>query len=176
MGTMFDTTDPHPASALSGLDVEAVAAYADGLYANAGAVRQEFPRAHLLEVDVSGAGVGDAGDFERGDMVYADAGGWAKRRIAAGVHRPVVYFQVSAWDEVMQSLRAAGLTRADVRVWTAHYTGRPHLCSSACEPGIDGHADATQWGSPQAPGTLRDQFAGRNIDVSLLDDDFWAAH
>ena len=57
------------------------------------------------------------------------------RRIEAGVGRPVIYFQVSAWRPVMESLAAAGVQRHHVRLWTAHYNGRPHLCSEACNFG-----------------------------------------
>jgi hypothetical protein len=174
MGTMFDTTsDPRPT--FSGLNVEAVAAYGNGRFANYAAAKQQFPHAHLLEVDVSGQGIGNAGDFEAGDMEFSHAGSWAKGRLAAGVARPVIYFAVSNWRPVMQSLEAAGVPRQRVRVWTAHYNGRPHLCSAACGFGVTGTADATQWGSADARGTLPSPYAGRNIDVSETANDFWSA-
>jgi peptidoglycan hydrolase-like protein with peptidoglycan-binding domain len=174
MGTMFDTTSD-PGATFSGLSVEAVAAYGNGRFANYAAAKQHFPHARLLEVDVSGQGIGNAGDFEAGDMEFSHAGGWAKGRLAAGVVRPVVYFAVSNWRAVMQSLEAAGIPRQRVRVWTAHYNGRPHLCSAACGFGVTGSADATQWGSADARGTLPSPYAGRNIDVSETADDFWSA-
>ena len=62
MGTMFDTSDD-PATTLAGLQVEAVAAYANGRYANYTAAAQAFPAAHLLEIDVAGQRVGNAGRF-----------------------------------------------------------------------------------------------------------------
>jgi hypothetical protein len=173
---MFDTTDSHPRDTFAGLDVEAVAAYGNGRFANFAVAKQEFPQAHLLEVDVDGQGIGDAGDFEAGDMSYEEAGNWAKRRIQAGVSRPVIYFEVSAWGSVMASLEGAGVRADQVRLWTAHYTGRPHLCSEACRPAVTGRADATQWGSPQAAGTLPGRYARRNIDVSSTADDFWRSH
>jgi hypothetical protein len=173
METMFDTTDAHPRDTLSGLNVDAVAAYGNGRFSNFTAAKEEFPKAHLLEIDVDGQGIGDAGDFEAGDMEYEHAGSWAKGRIEAGVRRPVIYFQVSAWRPVLAALEAAGVHRDQVRLWTAHYTGRPHLCSAACGFGVTGTADATQWGSPQAPGTLAGPYARRNIDVSSTADDFW---
>ena len=125
------------------------------------------------EIDVTGGGIGNAGDFEKGDMAYEHAGPWAKRRIAAGVRRPVVYFSASNWGEVMRSLEQAGVARSKIRIWTAHYTGKEHLCSEAC--GVTGTADATQWGSADAPGTLPSLYAHRVIDVSQTADDFWAA-
>lgn len=165
MGTMFDTVND-PKETFAGLEVEAIAAYGNGSFANFKAAKKEFPHAHVLEIDVNGQGIGNAGDFEVGDMAFSHAGSWAKGRIAAGVHRPVIYFSVSNWGAIMASLAAAGLKREDVRIWTAHYNGDAHLCSSSCGFGVTGHANATQWGSAQAHGTLPPPYAGRVIDVS----------
>ncbi len=172
MGTMFDTSD-NPATTLAGLQVEAVAAYANGRYANYTAAAQAFPAAHLLEIDVAGQRVGNAGDFEQGDMPYSEVGPWASARLSHGVVFPVIYFQVSSWAPVMQSLASARVSRSQVRLWTAHYNGQPHLCSSACGFGVEQAVDATQWASPQAAGTVPSTYGSRNIDVSLTADDFW---
>jgi hypothetical protein len=174
MGTMFDTAG-NPEQNFHGLPVEAIGAYANGSYANFDAAKATFPHVHLLAIDVSGEGIGDAGDFESGDMPCAQAGEWVKRRIAAGVARPVVYFAVSNWEAVMGSIAAAGVPRDRVRVWTAHYDGRPHRCSPACGFGVTGEADATQWGSSDYPDTLPREYDGRKLDVSLTADDFWRA-
>src|SRR3954447_21717089 len=174
MGVMFDTvTDP--ARSFRGLRFDAVAAYGNGSYTNYDVARRQFPRLRLLEIDVSGAGIGNAGDFEPGDMSYAHAGRWAKARLAAGVWRPVLYFSVSHWQEVMRSLADFGVPRSDVRIWTAHYTGKEHRCSSACGFGVTGSADATQWGSSDIHGTLPATYAHRDIDVSETAGDFWGA-
>lgn len=169
---MFDTSDD-PATVLAGLQVEAVAAYANGRYANYTAAARAFPTAHLLEIDVAGQRVGNAGDFEQGDMPYSEVGPWASARLSQGVVRPVIYFQVSSWAPVMQSLASAGVSRTQVRLWTAHYNGQPHLCSPACGFGVEQAVDATQWASPQAAGTVPSTFGSRNIDVSLTADAFW---
>lgn len=174
MGTMLDTASD-PAQTFAGLDVEAVAAYGNGNFANFKAAKKAFPHAHVLEIDVNGQGIGNVGDFEPGDMHPSKAGSWAKGRIKAGVHRPVIYFSASHWGEIMQSLKAAGVARKDVRIWTAHYTGTPHLCSPKCKNlGITGQADATQWGSADARGTLPKPYAGRNVDVSKTAPNFFA--
>ena len=131
---MFDTIEPQPSDALSGLDVE-VWRHAATAATPTSRPRGGFPKAHVIEIDVDGQGIGHAGDFEAGDMPYAEAGSWVKRRIEVGVARPVIYFQVSAWRPVMESLAAAGVQRHHVRLWTAHYNGRPHLCSEACNFG-----------------------------------------
>ena len=175
MGTMLDTADSNPGQTFSGLKMDAVAAYGNGNFANFKAAKKAFPGTQVLEIDVNGEGIGNVGDFEPGDMLPSKAGGWAKGRIAAGVHRPVIYFSASHWQEVMQSLKDAGLGRKDVRIWTAHYTGKSHLCSPACKKlGITGKADATQWGSADAAGTLPAQYAGRNLDVSKTAPSFFA--
>lgn len=172
MGTMLDTVND-PKQTFDGLHVEAVAAYGNGKFANFEAAKREFPHAHLLEIDVNGHGIGNAGDFEAGDISTEHAGSWAKGRIAAGVHRPVLYFSVSNWGAIMKSLHAAGVARHDVRVWTAHYNGKPHRCNAACGFGVDGEAGATQWGSSDAHGTLPHPYAGRNIDVSMTGEHFF---
>src|SRR3954451_24449457 len=94
MGTMLDTV-ADPAATFRGLTFDAIAAYGNGSYANRHKARRQYPRVHHLEVDVSGAGIGNAGDFEPGDMSYPHAGRWAKGRLAAGVWRPVLYFSAS---------------------------------------------------------------------------------
>lgn len=174
MGTMFDTVSD-PAQTFHGLTVEEVAAYGNGHFANHNKAKAEFPHAHILKIDVNGQGIGNTGDFEAGDMALAHAGAWAKGRIHAGIHRPVIYFSVSNWRTIMQSLQAAGVSRSDIRIWTAHYTGQAHRCSSACGFGVTGSADATQWASPSAHGTLPDKYAGRNVDVSLTADNFFTS-
>ena len=172
MGTMFDTV-LDPRKTFAGLKVEAVAAYANGKFANYEAAKREFSNVPVLEIDVLGEGVGDTGDFEPGDMSASNAGSWAKGRMAAGVERPVLYFSVSQWTEVIRSLHAAGVRRRDVRIWTAHYTGREHRCSAACGFGVQGVADATQWGSADFAGTLPPPYKGHVMDISLTDDDFF---
>lgn len=173
MGIMLDTVND-PKETFAGLKFDAVAAYGNGKYANFKTAKKQFPDLHVLEIDVSGEGIGNVGDFEPGDMAYSSAGKWAKGRIKAGVHRPVIYFSSSHWGEIMQSLKAAGLERKDVRIWTAHYTGKEHICSSKCGFGITGKADATQWGSPPPLGKLPAPYAGHHLDVSKTAPGFFA--
>jgi hypothetical protein len=169
MTTMLDTVGD-PRATFEGLKVEAVAAYGNGRYENYAKAKAEFPHVPALEIDVSGQGIGDAGDFENGDMPYSEAGRWAAGRMRAGVKRPVIYFSVGDWSAVHASLEAAGVKRSEVRLWTAHYTGHPHLCSSEC--GLAGEtADATQWGTP---GHLPPPYEGRDVDVSETAADFFA--
>src|SRR5437762_8364110 len=103
MGMMLDTVGD-PRRTFSGLQFDAIAAYGNGKFANFKAAKSEFPHLKILEIDVNGQGIGNAGDFEAGDMAISHAGSWAKARISAGVQRPVIYFAVSNWRGIMQSL------------------------------------------------------------------------
>lgn len=49
------------------------------------------------------------------------------------------------------------------KLWTAHYTGVPHLCGPACGYGFSDHADGTQWTDH-----------GGSWDESLLAADFFS--
>jgi hypothetical protein len=48
---------------------------------------------------------------------------------------------------VLAALQAAGISRAEVRLWGAHFTDVEHICgSSGCDT-ISTDVDATQWTS-----------------------------
>src|SRR5262249_41201829 len=93
---------------------------------------------------------------------------------AAGVWRPVLYFSASRWPEISASLHSVGISRSDVRIWSAHYTGHAHFCSaSTCGFAIAGGSDATPWGSSDHKGMLPALYAGRTLDVSVPSDHFF---
>jgi hypothetical protein len=85
------------------------------------------------------------------------------------VVRPIAYSSVSEMEEVIAEAGTLGLTRADYRVFTAHYSGFAHICGPAtCKyPGLTQSADATQWTSSAAG------LNGSKIDVSWLSDNFF---
>jgi len=156
--TMYDDTSVSliPAGA------EAVAAYVDGRFANLNAVKQRFPKAKILTITVLG-GTADAGDIETGDMTPKSGAAWAKRMMLAGHRRPVVYANRSTMPAVIAELRKLGITRAQVRLWVADYTGVPHF-------------PTFQWGSTttSADGCqFTDKALGRSLDESILRDDFF---
>ena len=75
MGTMFDTIGHNPVMRCR------------ASMSSCGGMRQRplrqlrgreagFPKAHVIEIDVDGQGIEHAGDFEAGDMPYAEAGSW----------------------------------------------------------------------------------------------------
>jgi hypothetical protein len=81
------------------------------------------------------------------------------RQLARGVKRPVLYTSVSNVAALLAALRTAGIARSAVRIWTAHYTYRQHICTPACGFGMPTSADATQFD---------DHALGRNLDESLV--------
>jgi hypothetical protein len=145
-----------PANLPPGAD--AYAGYADGRYANLTAMRARFPGKRILEIAVFAATDAEAADCEPGDMMPSQIAAWVKRQAARGVHRPVVYASISQMPAVLAALTASGVTRGQVRLWSAHYGAGKHICA-----GMDG----TQW-TDTAAGT-----GASLVDESLLPDDFF---
>jgi hypothetical protein len=137
---------------------DAYAGYADGRFANLTALRARFPGKRILEIAVFASTDAECADCETGDMAPAQIPAWVKRQIARGVHRPVVYASISVMPAVLAALTAEGITRSQVRLWSAHYGAGKHICT-----GMDG----TQF-TDTAPGT-----GGSLVDESLLAGDFF---
>lgn len=164
MITMFDSIYP---SQLPG-GVAAVAGYVNGHWPTYGTLVKQFPKAHVLSIDVFGNGVADCIDVENGDATIPVAVEWVKRRQAQGLRRPVVYTSVSQAQALLNALRAAGIRRSDIRLWTAHYDFRPHICTPQCWRGFTDQADATQYTDHAKGQTLREF-----VDESLVSNAFF---
>ena len=65
---------------------------------------------------------------------------------------------------VIPAMRAAGIDRAAVRLWSAHYTGLPHICGPSSCGQMSIEADGCQWSN---------RAFGRDLDESLLLADFF---
>jgi hypothetical protein len=65
---------------------------------------------------------------------------------------------------VLAVLSSAGIPRASVRLWTAHYSGQAHICGPRTCEALSIPADGTQWTSSAM---------GRVLDQSLLLDSFF---
>jgi len=144
-------------------DAQAVAGYTSGNWPTFPEVQRKFPRAHKLSIAISASHDADCLDIERGDASPSDAPGWVKRQMPR-VKRPVVYASRSDMPAVLRSLASGGLGRSRVRVWSAHYTYKPHICGPhTC--GASFQADATQW---------TDKARGRNLDESLCTPNFFS--
>ena len=146
-------------------DPQAVAAYADGRFANSAEAAARFPGARILTIAVSAAHDADCLDIEQGDATPGQAAAWCARQRARGVARPCLYASASVMQhEVIPALRAAGVPLAAVRLWSAHYTHSPHICGPSSCGLMSAGADGTQF---------TDRALGRNLDESLLDGDFF---
>lgn len=142
------------------VDSVAVAGYVDGRWPTYATLVKKFPHAqHYLSIAVFAKDDADALDVEPGDATIAEAAAWVKRQRKNGNPRPVVYTAISWGQNLVDALTKAGLEYGkDYLYWSAHYTGKPHLCSSKCGFGFKGIAHATQW---------TDMVNGKNLDESL---------
>ena len=152
--TMYDNVN----LSLLPFDAPAYAGYVDGKWANYNALVKKFPKAKHLSIAAFASEDAMALDVEFGDATVAQAAGWVRRQQARGVKQPILYTSLSWAPSLMRHLAQQGITRNEYKLWTAHYTGKPHICSSACGLGFTGNADATQY---------TDRALGRSLDASL---------
>ena len=159
--TMYDsvTVSQIPANA------EAVAGYVGGMWPTFPSLKLEFPHAHKLSIAVNALEDAECLDVERGDASPDQAASWVHRQIKRGVKRPVVYTSVSEAPLLLRALARGGISRDQIRLWTAHYTFVPHFCTSKCWSGFSGTADATQYS---------DHALGRTLDASICSPSFFA--
>ena len=151
--TMYDSVDVKQIP----VNAEAVAGYVGGFWPTYKSLVAEFPNAKKLSIAVRATEDADCLDVEQGDATPDQAPAWVRRQKNRGVKKPVIYCSVSQAPSVLRTLSKAGIFRADIRLWTAHYTFKPHLCSSSCGFG-DVKADATQY---------TDHALGKTLDASL---------
>lgn len=136
----------------------AVAGYVNGHWPTFPVLADTHRHAKRLSITVFADADADCLDVEGGDAAPAQAPAWVRRQHVRGVKRPVVYCALSSTPAVLASLKHAGIRRSHVRLWTAHYTYRPHRCSPLCRFGMWTRADATQY---------TNRAFGRNLDASL---------
>lgn len=153
----LETVPPNP---------EAVAGYVDGKWPTYSELVKRYPKAQHLSIAVFPRNDAQCLDVEPGDATPEQAPAWVRRQHKRGIKRPVVYTSISAMPHLLSILARAGIPRTQVRVWTAHYSFKPHLCSAKCGYGFTGTADATQW-TDKALG-------GRNLDESLCSGSFFS--
>ena len=144
----------------------AVAGYVDGKWPTYAQLAKKFPHAkYKLSIAVFPSDNAQVLDIEPGDATIAQAAAWVKRQHKLGNPKPDVYSAISWGQNLVNALTAAGLRYGvDYRYWSAHYTYKPHLCSSACGFGFKGIAHATQW---------TDKAGGKSLDESLCSAEFF---
>lgn len=142
----------------SGFD--ATAGYTSGNWPSSAAILRRFPHLPHLTIAISARRDAQCLDVEPGDATPEEAPAWFDRQKTLGVATPVIYCQAST----TATIRAV-MGRRDYLMWSAHYTGKAHICG----PGSCSYpqADGTQW-SDKGP-------RGENVDQSLISDRFYAA-
>lgn len=145
-------------------DAVAVAGYVNGYWRTFPEIQLQFPKAHHLSIAVTAQVDADCLDVEPGDARVDQAADWIRRQHRRGLKRPVIYTSVSQAARLMETLAKAGIPRSAYRLWTAHYTFKPHRCTKKCGFGMSGVADATQY---------TDRALGRNLDASLVEPTFF---
>jgi hypothetical protein len=156
--TMYDSVDVGQIP----VNATAVAGYTSGNWPTYNEIVAKFPKAHHLSIAVNASHDADVLDCEAGDASISEAPAWFKRQIAKGKKLPCIYTSLSNVNALHSIMEAAGISRDQWRLWSAHYTGSPHICGP--REGISTVADGTQY---------YDKALGRNLDVSLVDDDFF---
>jgi hypothetical protein len=147
-------------------NAEAVAGYTGGHWPTFTTFQREFPQldkaGRVLSIAVTASAWGRCLDIENGDAVPSQAPGWLKTKADRTHGLPVLYTSASEVSAVVGACQGAGIQRNEYLIWSAHY-GFKHVCSpSGC-------------GYPQADGTqFNDLALGRNLDESLLNDNFFA--
>lgn len=137
--------------------------YCDGRYANFSAVKARCPNATFISIAVTASDDAQALDVEPGDATNAEAPGWVKRQRARGVTRPILYTSAGNAEALISECAANGVSRSEYALWTAHYTGKQHVCNSCTSD------------YPAADGTqFTDAAQGKSLDESLLNDSFFA--
>lgn len=133
--------------------------YIDGNWPNAADIQKKFPSAKVIRIAVQASDHdGACLDVENGDATNEQAPGWFKAREGHTVTpRPWLYTSASNIAALVATMHAAGIARNRYFVWSAHYTGQPHICG----PKTCGYpqADGTQW---------TDKARGENLDQSLI--------
>jgi hypothetical protein len=165
--TMFDTiyNDQFPPGAA------AYAAYVDGSLGNQpnyAFIVSKFPKAQHLSISLFGNNA-DVIDVEAGASAPAQVPDWYDAQRKRGIQRPCVYASASNMNnEILPVLSQAGIARATVRLWTAHYEVGQHICGPDSCGALSINADGTQW----TPNAVVDG-ATLVLDQSLLLEDFF---
>ena len=131
---------------------QAVAGYLNGEWPSFEPLRARFPRARAVSITVRSDTPGMVLDVENGDATPTEAAAWARWQRDRGVALPALYCALDTVPALEVALRAQQLQRREVRLWTAHWTGKPHICDRSCAPFITERPGATQWRSLAARG------------------------
>jgi hypothetical protein len=145
MPTLYDSVTAADIPA----DAQLVAGYINGRFAWSASDWDRFPNAIKLRISIDPTVPADVLDVELGDAAPSDCPGFIQRAQAAGIAKPIIYCGASVTSAV-----AYYCGSLEHRLWTADYTGVPHIT-----PG----ADLTQYADPTYG-------SGGHYDVSEVSD------
>jgi peptidoglycan hydrolase-like protein with peptidoglycan-binding domain len=148
-------------------DAEAAAGYVDGHFQTFPALVRRFGnRIPLVSITVFGNHARIV-DIEPGNpLTDKQAADWTAAMIRDGVYRPGPYTSASNVDAVAAELSRAGVRRSQSVIWSAHYTGVPHICGPNSCGACRTQCDATQY---------TNKARGQNLDETLAEDYFLKA-
>lgn len=149
-------------AALIPADAEYVAYYTDGRYANLAACKARCTKAKFVGIAVKSSDPAEALDVEPGDATIADVFYWLKGKAKKDgpFIAPMIYIQASDADELMMHMDANHFVqKRDFLLWTAHYTGKAHLCGPSTCKECHAEADATQF---------TNRANGKSLDESVV--------
>lgn len=107
----------------------AYAGYVGGLYNTWAALKGRFPHRLRVSIAINASEDAQCLDVERGDATPADVAGWLDRTQR---RHPNVTLIIYTSASQVDAVRAAAGGRRYL-IWSAHYTGSPHLCGhSTC--------------------------------------------
>jgi hypothetical protein len=106
----------------------AYAGYVNGAYQSYWDIAREYAgKAHLLSIAVNVDAIAACLDVEKEDAVPSQAPGWVRAVAAHGQWRPCIYANLSTMPQVIEAMNAAGIPRADYRLWVADQNGVAHI-------------------------------------------------
>ncbi len=173
MGNLFQMPAPSHVTVVDSVSIvripgaaRRIAAYIDGEYANVQDALTLRPGAQVISITVLGNAFAQVADLEAGALTVTQVAQWLRRARHRGQQRPCIYVEVSRLVSVVNELARLGEPRSSYRLWSAHWTGDPHICSAACGIGDYERPGMTQYES---------NFEDSGIDVSLTTAGWWAA-
>lgn len=124
---------------------DAVAGYVDGRFRSLPDLRRMHPGVPWLSICVAVSSQAMVLDVEAGDATPGAAAEWVKAQHGRGVKRPAIYCSLTVVPALELELRALSIRRNQIRLWTAHWTGRAHICSNECGVTMEERPGATQY-------------------------------
>jgi hypothetical protein len=149
------------------VDAQYVAGYVGGLFDTFPTLQKQFPKATLLSIAINSSENAECLDVETGDATIAEIPAWYRAQIARKVSRPVIYASVGNMANILSALASNGISRQNVRLWSAHYANGNHICGPSSCGQVHTDMDGTQW---------TDAANGKSLDQSELVDTFFSAN